>query len=496
MSRENKFILFVLLILVSVFSYVVIRNLQRKPAAGDDAVAGKTNEKAGSSKESETSGSDSSAKAAKSQPKRLDSIEDDTIAQSSSTPQMSVDPFDKVENQSGSEEDMVPTQTASRRTQSQPTFEEEPTLQLEQSEEGAANEFGEATVPSTGRRGANSRRSEIASIEEGSVDEQSTPQELLNDGMEEGQEVIDNQLSQTEEAGPQMEAPAIQDDQFEQTGGTQPDFSPPARRGNRRGRQTEEFAQVPDPVETQEQPMLTNPRTSPPVPMQNVEGHRTGRMSSQDAFVDDDAEKLGGFKVDTEFTNPNAQGHSIPARRRPAASGQFDPTTEPLLNNTGEYVVRPHDNFWRISRKVYGTSRYFAALAKHNEQIITNPKDMKPGRKVLTPPKETLEQNYKSLIPVQAAPQPMGAVFDLPNAPKTSGFFMDQQGQPHYRIGETDTLSGISQKTLGRMNRWDEIYELNRDRLATWDNLTVGTIIRLPPDASQARVVGRPIHNN
>lgn len=73
---------------------------------------------------------------------------------------------------------------------------------------------------------------------------------------------------------------------------------------------------------------------------------------------------------------------------------------------------------------------------------------------------------------------------------------MDQQGQPHYRIGETDTLSGISQKTLGRMNRWDEIYELNRDRLATWDNLTVGTIIRLPPDASQARVVGRPIHNN
>ena len=121
---------------------------------------------------------------------------------------------------------------------------------------------------------------------------------------------------------------------------------------------------------------------------------------------------------------------------------------------------------------------------------------MKPGLKISTPPKEFLEQQYSNLLPAVAAPRPVGAVTNSPNAPKTPGYYVESDGQPAYRIGPSDTLSSISQKTLGRSSRWIEIYELNHDRLTGADALAVGSILRLPPDASQSRVVGRPVEQH
>ena len=60
-----------------------------------------------------------------------------------------------------------------------------------------------------------------------------------------------------------------------------------------------------------------------------------------------------------------------------------------------------------------------------------------------------------------------------------------------YRIGESDTLSGIAVRTLGRASRWQEIFTLNRDRLPSMDRLAVGDELRLPPDASYVQFVGK-----
>lgn len=75
---------------------------------------------------------------------------------------------------------------------------------------------------------------------------------------------------------------------------------------------------------------------------------------------------------------------------------------------------------------------------------------------------------------------------------EASGFFVDAAGQPFYRVGPDDTLTSISQRHLGRASRWTEIYEKNTDQLKTADSLTLGTILRLPPDASQVRIVQEP----
>jgi nucleoid-associated protein YgaU len=149
----------------------------------------------------------------------------------------------------------------------------------------------------------------------------------------------------------------------------------------------------------------------------------------------------------------------------------------------GVYVVQPKDNYWKISRKVYGTGRYYNALARHNQQRVPDPKQMRPGMKIATPAKEQLERHYSDLLRNSASP---------PENHGPTGFFVNKAGHPMYRIGSEDTLSGIAQNCLGRSSRYTEILEMNRDRLRNADDLKIGLELRLPPDASQARIVNSP----
>ncbi len=146
------------------------------------------------------------------------------------------------------------------------------------------------------------------------------------------------------------------------------------------------------------------------------------------------------------------------------------------------HTVAAGDSFWTISKKHYGLGRYSAALAEYNKSRIPKPDKIKPGMKVIVPPLETLEQKYERLI--------FGAAASLSKeeaaAPVKSGFFLDAQGQPMYRVGEGDTLGSIAQDHLGRSSRWTRIVELNRESLKDPDDMKLGMILRLPADASEA----------
>ena len=207
-------------------------------------------------------------------------------------------------------------------------------------------------------------------------------------------------------------------------------------------------------------------------------------------------DRLGGFRPvaqnDTPTnTFPEAQPN-IPAaigegpRRasRPAPVTEIDedfgskPTARPLVAGD-TYQIEPNENYWTISRKKYGTGRYFMALAQHNAQIVTDPKRMRPGVVIATPPTEALERAYAQLIPKLPTIDPVqtvsGSVTRTASAVGTSstinnsatikpvrateseaeaGFFVTNDGAPMYRIGEEDTLSGIAQRHLGRSSRW------------------------------------------
>ncbi len=147
------------------------------------------------------------------------------------------------------------------------------------------------------------------------------------------------------------------------------------------------------------------------------------------------------------------------------------------------YEVQPNDNFWRISSKQYGTAKYYMALARVNVDRIPDPTKLRPGMKVLTPTPETLEARFPDLFPNRAA----AAV-----AEGQAGFHYGPDGRPMYRIGESDTLGTIARDHLGRTSRWIQIYEMNRDRVKSPQELQVGAVLKLPLDASAVRVVQNP----
>ena len=160
--------------------------------------------------------------------------------------------------------------------------------------------------------------------------------------------------------------------------------------------------------------------------------------------------------------------------------------------NCQTYTVQPLDTYWSISRNVYGTSRYFKALAEFNEAQIPCPTMLMPGMLVRTPTCDVLEQQFPHCIPL--APRPGRPHVPEPCGPP--GLFVNGSGPPIYRVGRGDTLSGIALAHLGRSSRWVQIFALNRQVLANGDpnDLVVGTELIMPGDASRVRLVERGEH--
>jgi nucleoid-associated protein YgaU len=212
-----------------------------------------------------------------------------------------------------------------------------------------------------------------------------------------------------------------------------------------------------------------------------ADGADPSRAAADDPFSSrqPSAGKLAGnpsgavSPVDTAFSGP---GRTTAAVR----------VVSPVGTNTDAgdfYLVQPQDNFWTISRKKYGTSRYFQALAELNKARIPEPARMRPGMKVSTPPAEMLEERYGQFLPPGTRVQ-VTAAEEASAKSAPTGFIVKSDGTPMYRTGEHDTLSAIAAQHLGRSSRWIQIYEMNRDKLSSPNQLKVGIELILPGDAS------------
>ncbi|MBC7967343.1 MAG: LysM peptidoglycan-binding domain-containing protein [Fuerstia sp.] len=141
-------------------------------------------------------------------------------------------------------------------------------------------------------------------------------------------------------------------------------------------------------------------------------------------------------------------------------------------------VVQNGDNYTKISKRVYGTVKYFSALAVFNQHRISEPKNMRPGMVVLVPAKEVLEERYPEFF-----------VDSQPKIQEPAEFLILEDGTPAYRVGERETISEISARFLGRSSRWIEIYRLNQSIVKDPNKLKAGLILALPADAAEVNVV-------
>ncbi len=210
---------------------------------------------------------------------------------------------------------------------------------------------------------------------------------------------------------------------------------------------------------------------------------RTARVAQKDMFAE-----ATGFDDPKAKTSPTTD---LPPAR-PATTAK-NTTRHPLLRE-GEYLVEEGDTFCAISKKVYGSEKYYLALAEHNRSRVADPCRMRPGLIIVAPAKEVLEQQHAALIPkpkaaVEAKEEKPHATKKVSAAPLPSGIFFDDQRAPWYRVGKGDTLSGIAQAHLGRASRAIHISNRNQDRLPDPNNLRLGQELRLPNDASQVRLV-------
>lgn len=166
----------------------------------------------------------------------------------------------------------------------------------------------------------------------------------------------------------------------------------------------------------------------------------------------------------------------------------FNP--QPATVVGGEYVVQNGENFWTISKKLYGTGRYFQLLAQINKSRVSDPRKMKPGLKLIAPDQAAIEARYQANHKAtQTTVTEFAGTKAVRKPGKPSGFFISSDGKPMYRVGGNDTLTDISQKHLGRSSRWYQIYQINRQRLQNPNKLQIGTELQLPYDASRVSLV-------
>ena len=152
------------------------------------------------------------------------------------------------------------------------------------------------------------------------------------------------------------------------------------------------------------------------------------------------------------------------------------------------YTVQPNDNYWLISKKLYGTGAYFKALFEHNRDRFPRANRLRVGDVIRTPPMEVLQQTYPKLSPrATGTSSPVGA--SRRGSPISRG---PLDGGRSYLVQEGDTLYDIARYELGDANRWHEIRQLNRDVLGNdADRLRSGIELRLPATTATG-IVSRP----
>lgn len=227
-----------------------------------------------------------------------------------------------------------------------------------------------------------------------------------------------------------------------------------------------------------------------------------------------------------EFTARSAIPAEPPAPYDQNPAGRAVPVSAAMPGEAAAvYTVQPNDNFWQISKNVYGTARLFKALTAHFEQQGVTSQRLRAGMQLPMPSRGDLEAHFSALIdkapaaiqpaggtsspvlargremfssptlsgtPVVVGPQlgtpdvmsPAGPTLAVPEGEDAGNFYVGDQGQPMYTVGSDDTLTSIAQRHLGRASRWNEIFELNKSVLQTPDRLRPGLVIQLPGDAS------------
>ena len=176
-------------------------------------------------------------------------------------------------------------------------------------------------------------------------------------------------------------------------------------------------------------------------------------------------------KPRTQAGYAGLSGSDTTTSSRIATESWQKPTVVPV---DGNYTARPNDNFYTISRKVYGSGAYFEALAEFNADKYPTASRIRIGDVVKAPPVETLESRYPELCP---KPEHRDAAKRRSEAMAGRSL----AGRRVYVVQEGDNLFDIARFELGARSKVADLIEMNQDVLGNQINyLTPGMRLVLP----------------
>lgn len=166
---------------------------------------------------------------------------------------------------------------------------------------------------------------------------------------------------------------------------------------------------------------------------------------------------------------PTTTPAATPTTPRESASSRVTPA-QPTPADSGRYhVIAEGDTLAEIAEQYYGEQTYWPQLLKANPDV--DPARLLVGNKLRLPDKEQFTR--KETRPTPADQPRSGASRVEPSS----------SDAPEYIVESGDSLIGIARKVLGDGERWNEIFELNKDRLDSADDIRVGMKLRVPRPA-------------
>ncbi len=234
------------------------------------------------------------------------------------------------------------------------------------------------------------------------------------------------------------------------------------------------------------------PNTEPPASGASRPGASSGYGLYGATTVPPQPPATGTTAAANPYVSQTPSGYAHDGSGNSAATGSGNTAwasaaaTSPSAQN-GKYTVQPNDNFYVISRRLYGTGGYYRALAHHNRAKFPDIQRIPIGSQIDAPTAEELFQRYPQLCP-----KPSHREVARQRA-EVAGRAQAAAGGRVYIVQQGDTLFDIAYYELGSRSRVAEIIALNRDVLATDINyLTPGMQLILPAAEPSEMVTQRP----
>lgn len=161
----------------------------------------------------------------------------------------------------------------------------------------------------------------------------------------------------------------------------------------------------------------------------------------------------------------------------PTPSNEPKTVVTPVVSTAGEksHTVAAGDTMYVISKKYYGTTKYWKELAAFNAATLKNPAALKLGQKLRIPAVEVLGGTKPADLGGVAKVEPKT---DIKTDSKNTAKPMTKPGTKTYTVQKGDTPGAIAQKTLGTSRKASELMKFNK--LEDETGLKIGMVLNIP----------------